>query len=103
MAKHEVKVEIFDKDLILKTIKETYPDKNQGKINGNNNFLEITSKEENFPVFKGLNGSTVKISNQELIDGNLRVMVEENGDSVKLFPISIYCIKDDVQNRFIFY
>jgi hypothetical protein len=103
MAKHEVKVELSNKDLILETIQKTYPKKKQGKINGKDNFFEVGKDEENFSVFKGLGGSTVKISNQSIIDGTLRVMVEEKGENIKLYPISIYCVKDEEQGRFIFY
>lgn len=103
MAKHEVKIEIFDKELLLKTIEKTYPKENYGKINGKDNFFVIKQTEENFSTFKGLDGSVVKISNQEIIDGTLRVIVKEIDNKLELYPISIYCIKDDEQGRFIFY
>jgi hypothetical protein len=102
MTKHEVKVEITEKDSILSMINKAYPKSMKGRINGNENFMEIYSTSDSFSVFKGLNGSTAKISNQEIIDGTIRVMVREEKGIVKLYPISIYCI-DDEQGRYIFY
>lgn len=103
MTKHEVKVEMVQKEPILEVIEKAYPRENQGKINGKENFMIIDDSNENFSIFKGLNGSTVKISNQEIIDGTMRMIVEEVDNKVKLFPISIYCMKDENQGRYIFY
>lgn len=103
MTKHEVKVEMAEKDLILNIIEKAYPRDNQGKINGKDNYMIVDEKNENFSIFKGLDGSTVKITNQEIIDGTMRMMVEEVDNKVKLFPISIYCLKDENQGRYIFY
>jgi len=44
--------------------------------------------------------STIKVTNGEVIDGNLRFMVFEEGESITLSPISIYCIKEE---KYIFF
>ena len=100
MVKHEIKVE-FENSEILKTIieKAYFEEGNLGKITGNNNFFVLDPSEEIYETLKGLNNATVKLSN-DIIDGSMRFLVEENGDEIKLFPISIYCIKEDDKYSF---
>jgi hypothetical protein len=48
-----------------------------------------------------MNNVTVKITNDEVIDGTMRFVIDETEGEVRLYPISIYSIKEE--NRYIFY
>jgi hypothetical protein len=102
MVKYEVKMELNNSDLLKSLIEKAYfEDGNLGKINGRDNFITIDSSYEIYNELKELNNSSIKISNQEIIDGTIRFMVTNENDLVKLEPISIYCIKEE--NKYSFY
>ena len=42
-----------------------------------------------------------KITNEEVIDGAMRFMIDETQGEIRLYPISIYCIKEE--DKYIFY
>ena len=96
MVKHEIKVELSDSVKIQEIIDKSYFDEGfKGKILGKKNFLTIDESDEiNHTIFKGLNNATVKITN-EIIDGSMRFMVDETEGDVRLYPISIYCVKEE--------
>jgi len=54
-----------------------------------------------YTIFKGLNSATAKITNEEVIDGTMRFMIDETSGEIRLYPISIYCIQEE--ERYIFY
>ena len=96
MVKHEIKVEFNNSEVIEKLIEKSYFEEGlKGKILGKKNFLKIEESDEiNYTIFKGLNNATVKITN-EIIDGSMRFMVDETEGEVRLYPISIYCVKEE--------
>lgn len=103
MVKHEIKVE-FDKSEELKKIIETayFEEGLSGKILGKNHFIKVEKSDDiNYSIFQGLNNVTVKIINEEVIDGTMRFVIEDIDGEIKLYPISIYCIKEE--DRYIFY
>ena len=101
MIKHEIKVELSDSNSIQELIEKTYFEEgDRGKILGKKNYLTIDKEDDiNYTIFKGLNTATVKVMN-EIIDGNMRFIVDESNGDVRLYPISIYCIKEE---RYSFY
>jgi hypothetical protein len=101
MIKHEIKVELSDSNTIQELIEKTYFEEgNQGKILGKKHYLTIEQEDDiNYTIFKGLNNATVKIMN-DIIDGNMRFIVDETNGDLRLYPISIYCIKEE---RYSFY
>lgn len=103
MVKHEIKVEFNNSNMLLDIIKKSYLDKEPyGKISGSNNFITITENDDpSYNIFKGLNGITTKLTNEEVINGTMRFMVDERNGDLRLYPVSIYCIEED--NRYIFY
>lgn len=103
MIRHEIKVQISDTESLKRLIEKAYFEEGQmGKIMGKNHFLPILESDDvNYAIFKDLNGATVKIYNEDIIDGNMRFMVNQNENEIKLNPISIYCIKEN--NKYIFY
>jgi hypothetical protein len=102
MIKHEIRVELNKSDELRTIIEKSYFEEGQmGKILGKKHYLTIDESDDvNFTIFKGLNNATVKVSNSEVIDGNMRFIVDETEGNIKLFPISVYCIKEE---KYIFY
>ena len=101
MVKHEIKVELKETNSLLEIIEKSYFEEGfKGKILGKNNYLTIDEKDEvNHLIFKGLNNATVKITN-EIIDGSMRFLVDETQGDIRLYPISIYCVKEETKYSF---
>ncbi len=95
MVKHEIKVELSDSTSIQEVIEKAYfEDGQMGKILGKKHYLTIDESDEiNHTIFKGLNNATVKITN-EIIDGSMRFMIDETKGDIRLYPISVYCVKE---------
>ena len=95
MVKHEIKVELSDSTSIKEIIEKAYFEEGQmGKILGKKHYLTIDESDEiNYTIFKGLNNATVKITN-EIIDGSMRFIVDETEGDIRLYPISVYCVKE---------
>jgi len=103
--KSEIKIEFSNNKELKKVIEKAYFEEGYlGKLLTKNNFVEVTPELDDIlhTVIKGLNNATVKITNNDLIDGSCRFMVDDTGDNPKLFPISMYCIVDD-NKKYIFY
>jgi hypothetical protein len=103
MVKHEIKVELKSTEEIKKIIEIAYFEEGLGgKILGKNHFITITKEDDvNWTIFNGLHNATVKITNEEIIDGTMRFVIDESEGDIRLYPISIYCIKEE--DRYIFY
>lgn len=96
MVKHEVRVGLSNTSEIQDLIEKAYYEEgDRGKIMGKKHYLVIDESDEiNWTIFKGLDGATVKVVNEEIIDGAMRFIVDETNGDVRLYPISIYCIKE---------
>ena len=103
MVKHEIKIELNKTEEIRKIIEKSYCEEGfGGKITGKKHFLTIEKSDDiNYSIFSGLNNVTVKIINEEVIDGTMRFVIDDTEDSIKLYPISIYCVVEE--DRYIFY
>jgi hypothetical protein len=103
MVKHEIKVEFNNSEALRKIIETAYFDEGfGGKILGKKHYITIDESDEiNHTIFKDMNNVTVKITNDEVIDGTMRFVIDETEGEVRLYPISIYSIKEE--NRYIFY
>ncbi len=103
MIKHEIKVEYSNSDELKSIIEKAYFEEGQmGKIMTKEHFIKIDESDDvNYTIFRGLNSVTAKITNEEILDGAMRFMIDETQGEVRLYPISIYCIKDD--SKYIFY
>lgn len=103
--KSEIKIEFSNKKELKKIIEKAYFEKGYlGKLLNKDNFVEVTPEVDDIlhTVIKGLNNATIKITNNDLIDGSCRFIVDDTGENPKLFPISMYCIVDD-NKKYIFY
>lgn len=105
MVKHEIKVELGNSEVIKKIIEQAYFEEGYaGKIIGKKHHLTINEDDDvNYTIFKGLNGATVKITNADVIDGSMRFMIDETNGDIRLYPISIYCIRETETEKYIFY
>jgi hypothetical protein len=103
MIKHEIKAEILNSESLKNLIERAYfINGDSGKIMGNENYLSLDKEIDSdlATVLTGLHKSTIKAICPELIDGSIRLMVEETEGEIRLYPISIYCIKEE---RYTFY
>lgn len=99
--KYELKIEIKDKLQLTKVIEDSYfKNGTKGKLIGKESSIKIHQDDPLFIVFKGLNNMTAKIINEELIDGSVKCVVDENQDEINLFPINSYCIVEDQKYSF---
>jgi len=101
MIKHEIRVELTNTDDLTKIINKAYFKEGfKGKITGSNKHFISIEDDVNKTIFTGLHNATVKIMNEELIDGAMRFRIEDD-KGIRLYPISIYCIK--IEDRYSFY
>ncbi len=102
MIKHEIKVELKETELLKSIIEKAYFEEGQmGKIVGKKHFIKFDKSDDvNYTIFNGLHNVTVKVTNEEIIDGTMRFVIDESDDELRLYPISIYCIKEE---KYIFY
>lgn len=102
MLKHEIKVELSNNDELVNIIEKAYFKEGfGGKItDSKKNFIKVDD-EVNVAIFSGLHNGVVKVTNDELIDGSLRFLIDESENEIRLYPISIYCIK--VEDKYSFY
>jgi hypothetical protein len=100
--KYELKIEFKDNEQLKSIISKTYfDDGNNGKLKGKIASLKIEKEDPLFVVFKGLNNATTKILNDDLIDGSMRCVIDEEVEFIQLYPINNYCIIE--QEKYSFY
>jgi len=99
--KHEIRVDYQNSKELQSLIKKAYYDNGtMGKITSRDNFIKVSEKEDVlFTILKGMNNATIKVIN-ESIDGTMRFMVDENSNEIRLYPISIYCVKENEKYSF---
>lgn len=100
--KNELKIEYTNTNKLQNLIEKAYFGKGQmGKLLGQENFIEVKENDDiMFTILKGLDRETIKITNNDIIDGSARFIVEESEKDIKLFPISIYCVNEDENYSF---
>jgi hypothetical protein len=99
--KYELKIEFKDKKQLETTIQKSYfEDGTLGKLVGKKSYVTIGSEDPLFIIFKGLNNITVKLINEEMIDGSMRCVVDETDKVINLYPINNYCIIEDKKYSF---
>lgn len=95
--KHEIKVEFSDSKALQELIEKAYFEKGtKGKISGNQHYIRIDESDDVLhTVFKGLNNATVKIINDDVLEGSMRFLIDETQGEIRIYAASIYCIKED--------
>ena len=99
--KYEMKIEFNNNEILNEIIKKSYFDNgNNGKLIGKKYFSQIEKTDPSYILLKGLNNMTVRVLNNELIEGSLRAVIDESEDFANLYPCSIYCIIEDGKYSF---
>ncbi len=101
--KSELKVE-FSNSVVLRELIETayYEQGQQGRLMGKKSiFIDEGVDDVFYTIIKGLDRSIIKMTNKEIIDGNLRLLIEETDSGYNLCPVSTYCVSED--NMYSFY
>lgn len=99
--KYELRIEFKHKEELESSIQKSYfEDGTLGKLVGKKGYVSIKEEDPLFIVFKGLNNMTVKLINDDMIDGSMRCVVDETSDVINLFPINNYCIVEDKKYSF---
>jgi len=99
--KYELKIEFKDNQQLEQVIQKSYfEDGTLGKLVGKKSYVTIDSEDPLFIIFKGLNNITVKLINEEMIDGSMRCVVDETDKAISLYPINNYCIVEDKKYSF---
>lgn len=93
----------FDRGKELENVikKSYFSDENNGKLCGKKSHLKIDKKDPIYIMLKGLNNMTIRIINEEIVDGCVRFVVDEHETHIHLFPCSIYCIIEN--EKYCFY
>lgn len=102
--KSEIKVEFTHKKVLKDLIQKSYfKDGQKGKLAGQKNYIEVTPEFDDVlhTIIKGLNNITIKVINPEIIDGSFRFIISEEKDTIKIYPISTFCILEE--ERYSFY
>jgi hypothetical protein len=99
--KYELKIEFKEKEQLENTIQKSYfEDGTKGKLVGKKAYLTINQEDPLFIVFRGLNNITAKLTNEDLIDGSLRCVVDETEDRINLYPVNNYCVVEHEKYSF---
>ena len=99
--KYELKIEFKHNQELESAIQKSYFENDTlGKLTGKKGFVTIQKEDPHFIIFRGLNNMTVKLINEDLIDGSMRCIVDEYEDIINLFPINSYCIIEDEKYSF---
>jgi hypothetical protein len=85
--KYELKIDFKDTKLFLDYIKSCY---NGGVLVDKTKKLIFDNTTTVFPLCKGLTNLCARLYNDEIIDGSLRFIINEENDLVSLTPCSIY-------------
>lgn len=95
--KHELKIDYKETDKLNELISLSYKD---GYLINKFNSLVIEKDTTLYNLCKGLHNLTVKLCNEDLIDGSLRMIISEINEEIKLYPCSIVYEMDN--NKFSF-
>ena len=99
--KYELKIEFQDEKQLENVIQSSYFEDGQlGKLVGKKSHLRINNQDPLFSNFKGLNNATVKVLNEEMLDGSMRCVVDENDNFIDLYPINNFCIFENKKYTF---
>ena len=84
--KHELKIEYKDTKTFSAFIKETY---DNGILTTKNSKMKFEKNSNIYSICKGLSNHTIRLTNDELIEGSLRFSIQEENDTIYLYPCSI--------------
>lgn len=101
MSKQEIRLHYNGVDELKDIIEKAYyKNGDHGKIVGKCKHYLTIKEDVNISILTGLDKSTIKLVNNEVIDGTMRFMVDESQGEIRLYPISIYTIKEEEKYSF---
>src|SRR4051812_20006217 len=95
--KHELRIEFKDTKILLDFIKSAY---DNGFLIDKTKKLIFDKNSSTYHLCKGLTNLPVRLWNDEIIDGTIRFIIEEEEENVSLYPCSI-CYEED-NNKYSF-
>ena len=99
--KYEIKIDFTDESRLKEVVQNTYfGETGNGKILKNKDEFFFSIEDSNSIILKGLNNMTVRVINNNQIDGFLRCSVREEENGIYLTPCNIYCIIDNGKYSF---
>lgn len=100
--RHEIKIDFPDSKTLQALIEKAYFEQGtMGRIKGQDHFLKIEESDDVlYTVLKGLNNATIKIINDDLIEGSMRFLIDETKGEIRIYAASIFCIKDEDKYSF---
>lgn len=100
--KYEIKIEYTKTKELKELIESSYILNSEiGNLSSNRPCLEISDIDPIYHFLKGLNNMTIRIFNEDIIDGTCRFVIDEQQNFINLHPCSIYCTVED--GRYSFY
>lgn len=96
--KHEIKIEFKDNNLLTDLIKSCYKN---GVLVDRTKKLVFEKDTHIFNLCKGLSNHTARLWNEELIDGTIRLIIQEENDTICLYPCSIRYEMDNNKYSFL--
>lgn len=96
--KHELKIEIKDTNLLLEFINNSY---NDGVLIDKTQVLKFDNTTPTYLLCKGLHNLAVRICNEDIIEGCVRCIIQEEEDMINIYPCSIKYEIDNNKYSFI--
>lgn len=96
--KHELKIEYKDTKTFSTFIKTCY---NEGYLSNKDVKMIFDKSTSIFNLCKGLSNHTIRLTNDEIIEGSMRFSIQEEGDIVALYPCSIFYEMDGNKYSFL--
>ena len=85
--KYELKIELKDLELFSQFINSAYKN---GTLYDKTKKLTFDKGSNTHTLCKGLSNLAVRLYNEEIIDGTIRLIVSETEEGVDLYPCSLY-------------
>lgn len=85
--KHEIRIDYNDNNNLKEFLSNSY---SNGILKDKNQKLTFDENTNTFNICKGLTNWTVRLYNESLIDGSLRLLIIEEDNMVSLYPCSIF-------------
>lgn len=96
--KNELKIDFKETQILKQLLQDTY---NEGVISNTKNKIVFEEDTINYQLCKGLHNLTVRLWNDELIDGSLRCIIQEEESHISLYPCSIHYEIDNNKYSFL--
>ena len=99
--KYDIKLDFKNSKILIDLIKNSYTN---GILNDTSFCLILDKTTEIQQTSVGLDNIFVRLNNENIIDGYLKMLLKEDIDNhtIKLYPISLYCDYDEKTKKYSF-